>query len=48
MHIALTDGDHIEYATSQYYQGRDAAKRRASLMALTLLRRYLMTADQSV
>lgn len=48
MHIALTDGDHIEYATSQYYQGRDAAKKRASLMALTLLRRYLMTADQSV
>ncbi|MDA0352236.1 MAG: competence/damage-inducible protein A [Chloroflexi bacterium] len=42
MHIALSDGEHIEYSHSQYYQGREAAKRRAALMALTMLRRYLM------
>ena len=43
MHIALTDGDQMDYSTSQYYQGREAAKRRAALVALTLLRRYLMS-----
>jgi nicotinamide-nucleotide amidase len=43
MHVALSDGEHIEYTTGQYYQGREAAKHRASLMALTMLRRYLMT-----
>jgi nicotinamide-nucleotide amidase len=48
MHIALSDGEHVEYSFSQYYQGREAAKRRAALTALTLLRRYLMTADQRV
>ena len=48
MHIALTDGEHIEYSHSQYYQGREAAKGRAALIALTLLRRYLMTADVRV
>jgi hypothetical protein len=42
MHIALSDGEHVEYSHSQYYQGREAAKRRAALMALTMLRRYLM------
>ncbi|MBG93010.1 MAG: competence/damage-inducible protein A [Chloroflexi bacterium] len=42
MHIALTDGEKIEYSLSQYYQGRSAAKRRAVLTALTLLRTYLM------
>ena len=42
MHIALTDGENIEYSLSQYYQGRSAAKRRAVLTALTLLRTYLM------
>lgn len=42
MHIALTDGDTVEYSYSRYYQGRDAAKRRAVLQALSLLRRYLM------
>jgi nicotinamide-nucleotide amidase len=48
MHIALSDGEHIEYSHSQYYQGREAAKGRAALLALTLLRRYLMTADVRV
>jgi len=48
MHIALSDGEHIEYSHSQYYQGRDAAKRRAALLSLTLLRRYLMTGDVHV
>ena len=42
MHIALADGEKIEYSLSQYYQGRSAAKRRAVLTALTLLRTYLM------
>jgi len=42
MHIALTDGNEIRYAYSRYYQGRDAAKKRAVLSALTLLRDFLM------
>ena len=42
MHIALYDGAEFHYAHSRYYQGRDAAKRRAVLSALTLLRNYLM------
>jgi nicotinamide-nucleotide amidase len=46
MHIVLSDGKHIEYSHSQYYQGRQAAKGRASLMALTALRRYLMAAGE--
>ena len=42
MHIALSDGDRIEYSYTRYYQGRQAAKSRAVLNALTLLRTYLM------
>ena len=42
MHIALDDGNGVEYSLSRYYQGREMAKRRAVLQALTLLRRYLM------
>ena len=42
MHIALFDGESHHYVTSRYYQGREAAKRRAVLTALTLLRNYLM------
>ena len=42
MHIALTDGERVEYHTYSYYQGRDAAKRRATTVALDLLRRYLL------
>ena len=43
MHIALADGSGIEYSHSRYYKGREAAKRRAVLQALSLLRRYLMS-----
>ncbi|MEE8422440.1 MAG: competence/damage-inducible protein A [Dehalococcoidia bacterium] len=46
MHIALDDGDAIEYQYSRYYQGREAAKRRAVLQALSLLRRYVMTRNE--
>ena len=42
MHIALTDGATTEYATYAYYQGRDAAKRRATFQALSMLRAYLV------
>lgn len=42
MHIALADADGVDYTFMQYYQGREAAKRRAVLTALTHLRRYLM------
>jgi len=42
MHIALADGERVEYSYSRYYQGRQAAKSRAVLNALTLLRTYLM------
>lgn len=42
MHIALYDGEEVTYSLTRYYQGREAAKRRAVLMALTLLRNYLM------
>jgi nicotinamide-nucleotide amidase len=48
MHIALFDGDGIEYASHRYYQGREAAKRRAVLQSLTLLRRYLMARAQGM
>ena len=48
MHIAIDDGEGVEYQHSRYYQGRAAAKRRAVLQALTQLRRYLMTRDQRV
>ncbi len=46
MHIALADADGVEYVHSRYYQGREAAKRRAVLQALTLLRRHLMARAQ--
>jgi nicotinamide mononucleotide (NMN) deamidase PncC len=42
MHIALDDGERVEYSLSRYYQGRQVAKSRAVLQALTLLRTYLM------
>jgi nicotinamide-nucleotide amidase len=42
MHIALDDGERVEYSYTRYYQGRQAAKSRAVLNALTLLRTYLM------
>lgn len=42
MHIALTDGTRTEYSLTRYYQGREAAKKRAVLNALTLVRTYLM------
>ena len=42
MHIALTDGEIVEYSYTRYYQGREAAKARAVLTALSLLRKYLM------
>ena len=43
MHIALDHGEHVEYSHSVYYQGREAAKRRAVLQALSMLRGYLMS-----
>ena len=43
MHIAVDDGEGVEYSHSRYYQGREAAKRRAVLQALSQLRSYLMT-----
>jgi len=46
MHIALDDGNSIEYQYSRYYQGREAAKRRAVLQALSLLRAHLMGPHQ--
>jgi nicotinamide-nucleotide amidase len=46
MHIVLWDGNEAEYSHSRYYQGREAAKRRAVLQAMTLLRRYLMARAQ--
>ena len=42
MHIAVDDGEHVQYSNSRYYQGREAAKRRAVLQALSLLRDSLM------
>lgn len=43
MHIALADEqNNVTYSHSRYYQGRDAAKRRAVLTALTMLRQHLM------
>ncbi len=42
MHIALFDGETMQYSLSRYYQGRKVAKERAALQALTLLRNYLM------
>ena len=43
MHISLADEqNNVTYSHSRYYQGRDAAKRRAVLTALTMLRQHLM------
>ena len=43
MHIALSDDrGFLEYSHSRYYQGREAAKKRAVLTALTMLRQYLI------
>ena len=42
MHIALTDGERVEHETWSYYQGREAAKRRATTQALNLVRTFLL------
>jgi nicotinamide-nucleotide amidase len=43
MHIALADEkNNVTYSHSRYYQGREAAKRRAVLTALTMLRQHLI------
>ena len=42
MHIALTDGERVEHETWSYYQGREAAKRRATTQALNLVRTWLL------
>jgi nicotinamide-nucleotide amidase len=44
MHIAVTDGTRTDYRHYAYYQGREAAKRRAVTEALNLLRAFLQTA----
>lgn len=44
MHVALADATSVRYHGYAYYQGRDAAKRRAVTEALTLLRTYLVEA----
>jgi hypothetical protein len=36
----------VEYVHHRYYQGRTAAKNRAVLQSLTMLRRYLMARAQ--
>jgi nicotinamide-nucleotide amidase len=41
MHIAVTDGSRTEHRHYAYYQGREAAKRRAVTEALNLLRAFL-------
>ena len=42
VHIALSDGERVEYAQMQFRQGRPQVKRRAVLQALSLLREYLL------
>lgn len=42
MHIAVASADRVEYVRTQFYQGRDASKRRAVTDALSLLRTFLM------
>jgi nicotinamide-nucleotide amidase len=42
MHLALAEASAVRYHTYSYYQGRDAAKRRAVTEALSLLRGYLV------
>ena len=42
MHLALTDGERTEHETWAYYQGREAAKRRATTVALDLVRRWAL------
>ncbi|MEZ4552884.1 MAG: competence/damage-inducible protein A [Dehalococcoidia bacterium] len=41
MHIAVTDGNRTLYRQYSYYQGREAAKRRAVTESLNLLRSFL-------
>ena len=48
MHLALWDGDTMEYSHSRYYQGRAMAKSRAALQTLTLLRDYLMSRAETL
>jgi nicotinamide-nucleotide amidase len=45
MHIAVTDGARTEYRHYAYYQGREAAKRRAVTEALNLLRAFLQSME---
>jgi nicotinamide-nucleotide amidase len=45
MHIAVTDGARTEYRHYAYYQGREAAKRRAVTEALNLLRAFVQSMD---
>ena len=42
MHLALTDGEGVAYETWSYYQGREAAKRRATTQALNMVRTWLL------
>ena len=42
MHLALTDGERVAYETWSYYQGREAAKRRATTQALNMVRTWLL------
>jgi nicotinamide-nucleotide amidase len=46
MHIAVTDGTRTEYRHYAYYQGREAAKRRAVTESLNLLRSFLQSGEQ--
>ncbi len=45
MHLALADATSVRTHSYSYYQGRDAAKRRAVTEALSLLRTYLVGGD---
>lgn len=45
MHIAVTDGARTAYRHYAYYQGRDAAKRRAVTESLNLLRAFLQAGE---
>ena len=42
MHLALTDGERTAHETWAYYQGREAARRRATTAALDLVRRWAL------
>jgi len=44
VHIALTDGDHVEYRAARLpYQGREAVKRRAVLQSLSMMREWALS-----